>query len=410
MRLKRLIKTFQFEEDRRADITLGANVRLVPEEHWLQLKEGADGFYPLTAGLFAKTWVSNPLSVRQWLGFEVYATHFKNVEMNVVTSLGFRLSDGTDQFRWNGSAWVVNTTTWNTEEEVATNISSFPVTSKRLQVVINLVTTDKHFTPRVHLVKVLYSTAAELQEDYTYCFTDMLKEQTRCIADYLITLTAAGATVDLATTYKLETPYDIVDIDAVFNHTDDPGHVTNLFQSFNAGTQVITLTGSVASGKKLWIRFIWRPTVAFTTSTDFTELAKVPALLLEDFDVKAARVGQFDHVSNRATNNSVKVLAPLQGNMQLSVRLLTDKAVDLLRLMDEMRRVFAKNPFLVSKALDERFRLHLVDEGAFQKAKESSGVQEARLVVRVMGAVFFDQESQDTFNVQRFIPTYVPRD
>jgi len=107
MRLQKLIKEFRFSEDVRVKLTLGTDVRLNPERHWLQLKEDADGFYPLTADLQAETWVSNPKSVKQWLGFDVEVLHTK-IDTVQVTSLGFKISDGTTVRYWSGlRGWLL---------------------------------------------------------------------------------------------------------------------------------------------------------------------------------------------------------------------------------------------------------------------------------------------------------------
>ena len=39
-----------------------------------------------------------------------------------ITGAGYRLTDGTDEYWHNGASWEVNTTDWNTEEEVAAEI------------------------------------------------------------------------------------------------------------------------------------------------------------------------------------------------------------------------------------------------------------------------------------------------
>ena len=71
-RLKRLIKYFRFEEGNRNRIELGVGIRLNPETHRLQLAEPYDAD---PAGATARTWVTNPHTVKQWLGFEAVIHH-----------------------------------------------------------------------------------------------------------------------------------------------------------------------------------------------------------------------------------------------------------------------------------------------------------------------------------------------
>lgn len=405
MRLKRLIKAFTFTESDRAGVTLGPNVRLVANGNRLELKDTA-GVYPTTAGLYARTRVTNPKSARQWLGFHADVKHAKDEDGDVVTAVKFRLSDGTNDYWWNGSAWVVNTVNWNTEAEVAASITTFPATSQRLQVVINLSTTDKRYTPQVTAVKVLWSSDVEEKEDLLYgTLIPLLKAEVRCISDYLIALTATSSTVDISDggPFKIEAPYNIVGIDAVFNHTDDPNHRTDLLSSFNPATQVITLSSSVAAGKKLWIRFIWQPTVAFTTSEDFSEGAKVPALLLENVSLENdAEIPQDDAVINKATGAAVVVPGPVQGDLEVSLLAWTGSGVDHARLSDEVTRFFGKNRHITSSGLDEQYAISLVQRFRQNDVDRDAGVHVSRLVFRIRNALFFNRESYNAFNVQRF--------
>ncbi len=124
-RYKKLIKTWLFEERNRSGLTLDADIRLHRGESSLQLlPDSTTDKYPTDADIKAITWIANPLSAREWLGFQAEIIHV-SVDGEVVTSAGYRLHDGTDQYWWNGAAWEVNTTDWNTEGEVATNIGSF---------------------------------------------------------------------------------------------------------------------------------------------------------------------------------------------------------------------------------------------------------------------------------------------
>jgi hypothetical protein len=402
MRLKRLIKHFRFSNDNRYRIELGDDVRLNTETHKIQLKD-ANGTYPLDTDLYAKTWVANPDSVRQWLGFECEVTNAKDDLGQDITGVKFRLSDGTDEYWWDGANWVVNDTDWNTEAEVANNIADFPATSKKLQVILNPYTTDETETPEIDAVKVLYSSNVEHQEDYVYrTIVRQLREQVRPISDFPVRIRSATTTIDMKNDYKLETPYNVVGIDACFNHTDDPDHFTDLYQSFDPNTQIITLNTSIDVNKVLWIRFIWEPEVAVTTGQEYHEVAKVPALILSDVNLtNSAESGQDDWVINKSNRSAVKVPAPLQADIEVVLNGLTDSARDQVRLADELKRFFRNNPTITSKGLDEMFRLWLIEEYNGQTEANIAEIHAGRLRFLLVKALFFEREAVDVFAVER---------
>jgi len=403
VRLTKLIKEFQFLEEKRSEITLGTNVRLNPDEHLLQLKEDSNDEYPITADLYAKTWIANPDSLKQWNGFEAEAVH-TTIEGVLVTSLKYRLSDGTNQYWWNTTTWVVDTTHWNTEEEVAANISAFAVTTKKLQVVINLKTTDKTATPKLKRLKVLYSSNVKFQEDIVFrSLIPMLRDNLRPIGRHVLTKLSTSSTIDLEVDHPLETPYNIVGVDAVFNHTDDPNHATDLYSSFNATTQVITLTSPVTAGKVVWVDFLWEPEVAVTTSQDYDEIEKVPVVILDDIDlVDASERGPDDSVINRSDGTAVKIYAPIRGDLDILMHLVTDKAIDQIRLADEVKRFFGNNQFLTSKGLDEKYRLWLTSEYDLTTTANREDLHSGRIRFRVVDVNYFERDSADMYAVKQF--------
>jgi len=403
MRLQKLIKEFRFSEDVRVKLTLGTDVRLNPERHWLQLKEDADGFYPLTADLQAETWVSNPKSVKQWLGFDVEVLHTK-IDTVQVTSLGFKISDGTTVRYWSGAAWVVaGASDWNTEEEIAANIDTYPVSERKLGVVINLKTTNKLATPKVKAIKVLYSSDVEFQEDILYrSLVPALRAGVRPRGRLIFEALTTTDTFDLDD-LGIETPYNIVDVDAAFNHTDDPNHLNDLLSSYNPNTKVVTLTASVAAGKDVWIDFLWEPEVAVTTSQDYSEVEKVPSLVLDDINLVDASVrGQPDGVVNRADGTAVTVPAPLVGDLEILAHLITDKGVDLQRFATELKRFFENNPLLTSVGTDEEYRLWVLDEFDMTTAANRGDLHTGRLRFRIVGVRYYLRDAVDGYAIKKF--------
>lgn len=411
-RIKRLIKTFDFNEDNRDVITLNPGVRLDPQKHHLVLSGPPFNIAP-TSPVIAKTRVTNPNTVKQWLGFEAVIEHVTEggstpagapIQVEL-TAAAYRLSDGTNEFFFNGSSWVVDTVNFNTEAEVAVNIVTFPVASQQIQVVINLTTTVATGSPTLRAIKILWASDIEFMEDYVYrMIVRDLRTKVRPISDFIFQ--APGGTVIDLNNFPLDTPYNIVGIDSVYNFTTDPKKLTDLFLSFDTGTKIITLSSAIPSTEFARVRFIYEPEVAVTTSQDFSEIAKVPALILDDVNlVDASPVGQFDSVVNKADFTAVKVRAPIQGDLEVILHGLTDKGVDQKRLADEIHRYFEENGSIRSPGLDEEFTLWLIDEYDMRTPPGSADMHTGRARFRVRDVVLFVRDSEDRSAIKRFLAT-----
>jgi hypothetical protein len=322
------------------------------------------------------------------------------------------LSDGTDEFWWDGGAWVVNTTNWNTEAEVANNITAFPIASQKLQVVIQLSTTRD--TPRVKALKVLYASDVSFQEDIIYrSLVRSLRENVRPISDYGIDPQSAApvTTLDLKNDFPLETPYNVVGIDSVYDYDADPDRLTDLLEggSYDTNTMVITLGTALPAGNRALVRFVWEPEVAVTTSQDYHEVAKLPSLVLADINlVNVTERGEDDGVVNRDSGAATKVGGPLQGDVEVVLFGLTDKGVDHHRLSDELKGYFRNHPLLNSQGVDEEFSLWLIDEYDMQNPLTGSGgpdLHTGRAQFRIRDVKFYVRDSVDSFGVKRFLAT-----
>lgn len=410
-RLKKLIKTFSFPPNETKNVTLGSDVRHNVETHRLQLKAATDGTFPLTADLFAKTRVTTLRQLKNWLGFEVSATIPTDDLGDPLSSLGFRLSDGVDEFRWDGANWVVNTTAWNTEAEVADNIDQFPVTSQSIQVVINFVTTDAAVTPELLSLKLLFESEIEFQEDYIWrSLIPDLRAKVRPISDHPFNVPApARTTLDLKDDFPLQTPYNIVGIDSVYNDTADPLHLNDIFSGFDVGTLVVTLSESIGPDEVAWVRFLYEPVVAVTTGQEYSEIAKIPAIIITEIQlIESGEVAQPDSVANISQGTAVQIPGPLEADIQITMRILTDSAKDQVRLADEMKRYFMVNPLLRSKGLDELFRLWLIDEYRQTTNPSQKEIHSGRLRFRIVKALFFERPAEDVFITQQFVITGTP--
>lgn len=369
MRLKKLIKEFTWSEPDRDIVTLGPNTRINPDTHRAQLAKDADGIYSIAPNLFVKSRLTQPNTVRRWLGFEARVLHPLDDLGDPITSVGFRLDDGTNEWFWDAGWDFAGPNDWNTEQEIADNIADFDAdaSDQKMRVVVNLVTTDPLYTPQLEWVKLLYETAIEFQEDIIYrSLIPALQQQVRPISQVVVPMPASGTTLNVSA-FNLETGYNLRGIDAVYNFDDDPegartNTAENILSGFVLNTGVITLTESIDTDTKLWIRFVFEPEVAVTTSQDFVEAERLPAIVITDIVFIATDAPADESVANKGAATAVVVPAPQQGNLELVMLGMTDKAVDQLRLQERINAFFANNPLLISVGLDERYRLHLVDE------------------------------------------------
>lgn len=407
MELREFIKHFTFAEPDRGRVTLGPDTRLNPETHRAQLKADAEGNYSTADDLFVKTWIATPQAVKEWRGFEAMAEH-KRVENAQVTSLGFRLSDGSNEYFWNGSSWAVSLADWNTEAEVAAHIASFPVVSRRLQVVVNLRTTDASVTPELLEVKVLYAALldSEIEDMVLRSFVPLLRTTVRSLTRLHAAKVGSDNSVSMGS-YELDGDYRVVDVDAVFNDTDDPDHDHDLYESHTTrsvpgdlrhdGTvDVITLSALVADGKALWMRLLVEPVVTIETSRDYYEVAHLPCLVIESISFldSAQRQGE-DYVGNRETGEARVIPAPRQGALDITLAGIADKLVDGLRLSAAVTRFFGAHPLVTSTGLDERYRLRLVDPHGSSNGPNAEDARTWRKVFRIENFCIWERAAED---------------
>ena len=416
MEIRSFIKLFTWTEEDRGRVVLGTDTRLNPVTHRAQLGTYGVNAFPTADDLYVKSWVSNPRAVKQWQGFEATVIH-KNIEDVQVTSVNYRLSDGTDQYWWNGSSWEVNTSSWNTEEEVAANISQFPVIARKIQVVVNLKTTDPTVTPELVEIKVLYGALldSEVEDMVLRSLIPALRSYVHPVTRVPLAKAGSNNTIDL-NDYKTDADFRFVGVDAVFNDTDDPQHDTDLYESHTVrstpgvpwtdGTvDVITLNALVDDGKRVWLRMLYEPVVAIETSRDWYELEHIPSLIIESITYEARKLPGEDYVGNKGDGTAVIVPAPLQGRLSLGLRGVAGLLVDHNRLADKVKRFFGDNPTLASTGLDESYRLWLVDEHEHRGGPNAEDIHTWRKTLRIENFRVWDQGARGGYLVKRFVIT-----
>jgi len=408
----KLIKTFEFTADERTKLTFSdpTKVRLNPRTQCIELKDEngwdePDGVsaavYPTDDDLYVKTWLWNPKAVQAWVGFD-YWSSLKSWSTGepVGTSVLFRLSaDGTTQLWWSGSAWAVPAAgEWNTVQEIGDNIATFPIATKRLQVIINLKTTDPTQTPRVRAVGVLWDAFINFEYDLIFNSLVPLIETIRPAKDWSFPLVTDTDTMVMGSRQEYSVdPFDIQGVVAVYNEDDDPDHTVNLYSAFNTSTRTLTLTSVQAAGKRMWIRFTYKLRCDIMVHQDYAAVDKIPAVILEDIDERnSAQMPGYDAIRDRANKTAHKVHAPYRMTLRITARLVTGKNRDMAALHGDMMRLFRQTPLLKSEGLDEEYSLNLTREFDNAMNPNLSDLKQRRMVFDVMDVNYWVEGDEET--------------
>ena len=336
-------------------------IRLNPAENRIELKEVTGG-YSTDDDIYAISPETNPNAVRAWVAFQVDVDTPEYADGTTPTSVGYRLHDGTDHYYWNGSAWVVNTTDWNTEAEVASNIEEYDSSSHSLRVVVNLKTTDSDYTPTVSAVKLAYG--ARLSSIIADAFYNTLVPRLAAAARpemRLTTKAGGGMKVDINRPLQYSgMDVELDDVFAIYNNDDDQGHETNLLSSYSSAEKEATLTGTVSSGKNLVIYATCEVTVAaFMTHPEYHEAEKSPSISITNVDVRrSAHMTRPFWVTNKADGTIVVFPAPKQDTVAFDMVLLSHGGVAIQDLREEVDHFFRENPVLTLWGTGDEVRLH----------------------------------------------------
>ena len=378
--VKGIPHSFDFLEERRDDMVFSDSdkVRLDPDDATLKLVELEDGSFPTDNDLYIITYQIDPKSAKSWVAFQSLDILPEN------TLLQYRLHDGTNQRYWNGSIWAIaGTSDWNTEAEIAGNIGSFPVSV--LRIVVNLKSTDGVNTPEVSSILVGYEAEITFLDDWIYrTLVPYFEDNIQPWARWTIEQGTTGTTVDL-NNYPLDSRFDLQDISRVYNHTDDPNHTTDILDSYNTGTKIITLTTSVNAGKILWIEFVYSvPVVVTTTSTDFTELQKVPCIVMENITVvDRQRFWQNNAIVDKSTGNLVLYPPAWTIKLSLDLVMLAPTSVDGMRLTETVQAYLENNRTIIANGTDIPYDINVIDAYDRLDMTELSNIESSRISIEV---------------------------
>jgi hypothetical protein len=406
---QRILKCFNFEERFRSRLTFSdaSKIRLNsttnPGRPQLQLavqsynRVTGESVYPLDTDLTVTTRVENPDTLKQLLGFNPTP---RDALQPAGTTVRYKINDGTNDRYWDGGAWsIAGAGDWNSALVVVQNIDTYPVTSQQFGLVINMLTTDETVTPSLYFVDVLM----DCQIDYfrsilADALIPSIRNGLQVPLDFV--MSAPGGTI--LNLLDVETKYNVQSVEAVYDHTSDPNHATDLFSSYDSASEVITLSAPIARGNAAWLIFTSEPEVSLNwPSQDYTEVKSLPAVVIDTVELIGNEIWGEQAVKNADANTASVRRFPLRLRIELGVRLLAEKNRTLLAMLDRALSHVAETPLLPWPAVDEQISMRTLTEGLFQQRPNLSGVHETGYTLVLDDVHLFLRPEETKYLVQQ---------
>lgn len=405
--MEKLPKIWRFEEQYRARLSFSdsTKIRLNPATNALELSPlGIDAStgnqtYSTDADLYVTAWTTNPAALRAWAGFACDPFAPEQPDGGLVK---FKLNDGTNDRYWDGAAWsVAGASNWNTEADVAAHIATFPATSQTLGLVINLSTSDRFVTPSLQAVVVVMSCDLDyLLSLVGDSLVPSLRATLRPVVDFAVRATGTNK-VKIT---KSPSVLNVVSIVAAFNHTDDPKHLTDIYSSWASATEEVTLTGTVASGKQVWLDIEVEPEVGLSWgSEDYTEVAKVPAVIVESVDIVGAEVAAEFQVANANDLTSFRRFQALRLTLDFGVVLVAGDGRTLLQMQDKALK--HGRGALVWEGVDETYYLTRPGGLSYRPRPSVGRVKASSYTLRLQNVYFWTGADEEGYLIQQVTDT-----
>ena len=427
MGLKKLIRNFIFKEDIRAQLVFSDpdKIRLEPESQiqstrGIILNNRVTGTYPLDDDIYVETGLLTPNSLKQWLKFEAVVDENAFGQRGVPdgTSLGFKVKTTVGNFFWDGSAWSPATLSdWSTEQEINANISTFPigtVGNKGIGLVMNLKTTDPNVTPEVKELKLLGQFDVEFLDDLVYdgVIRKLNSEFKSSSIAAFVSGNSSIASVGLNS--KLTNKgYNIKGIRSVYNLTDDPMKLTNLFDSYAFGAPrkdgftfdpgTVTFTSPIPANKIVEVTFEYVPEIFVRQGQDFFEVATFPCIIFENI-ISIDRSGFInrpqnsigdDFIRDKVDVSAFRQQSPRQSTMRFEWACFTNSQLDQMRLVNDLNEFWSNNEKIRTFGLDNEYGMGLSQElqTSRNQRADDTDTQVADWSFEVLGVLFYDREA-----------------
>ena len=397
--MKTLLHEFRVMACRRWDWTPSSTTLIhVSEDNDVRLKQGKDQWgryaYSTAANIYAMTPVYTPAGVRAWGIIEVDDTQFRDEENAQVTSIRFRVYDGVSQWYWNGAAWAVaGASNWNTLAEINAHLSAFPVTLHALAIVLNLATTDYRYTPLVRHVQLSYDCDLVSMDEEVFFegLVGSIEDAVRPVGDFPFDSLGVNPLVLPA----MEAPFEVTGIDAVWDHTADPSHQTDLYAGvYVPATRKITLSAAIPAGNVAWVRFLYKPFVTVRPHSDIEELERVPSIIIEDARTPAsARRLPVSTIIDRSVSPPAGIIWPQARAAKFEIDVLVEAPTqtDAFRLRAKFREWVDSTARLHLPTVDEYVNLRLVRDLVSIGPPNLQDLRAARCVIEVGEVVLWDR-------------------
>lgn len=388
-----------YSPDRRYALVFGGeDTGGLIQDHWEHIA-GAGNTVKL------KRW--SPASVKQWLTFEEVS------ETPDGTSVLWQIENATTALWYNGLAWVSATALdWNTEDEVADNLDTFPTTDKTIRPVVRLFTIDRFATPILTEHKVMISGQFDSWEDFLNSLTVALQQSSTFVTPQAREVRVSTITFNILADvlWEQQQALTITGVEAAYNHTADPAHDTNILASYNPATGDVVLTTAVPAGEAIWIRKIVSVDVITNyPNSEYIEVSRTPAIVISTINA----VGQDDtsikrDIVHKSTLEGHRMADPvLCRTIVLTMGLHAGFITDWTRLLSIAQAMRSKvGGTITSQALDVEWSITLTKKLlGYNPKPQFSDLKTAMYELCVKDVFLWLQDVQDKSIVRQFNPT-----
>lgn len=411
--MKTLLHKILFGEDTRKGILISDTniMRLATDRQWFFETDSFLGAIQMVIPEtnsnkeFVQTALYNPQAVRNWIAVQV-------VHNEPTDSTNYIRTINADNFEryWDGGAWSEATDDllhWNTIDDFQTNFPTYPVDRKGIAFKIAQSTTGEE-TPSVFAIKTAWKgEVVELEDVVINSLVPYLKG-IKAVGDLAqLIMETTGTVVGFDPVFQLEEDSGMTfqNIAAVFNHTDDPEHIVNLFSSFDSGLNEITLTNSVNSGKELFVQFSYSPEVQISAGQLFYELANWPTITIEEVNaVNSKRITFGDFIITEWTpvRKGLRVTAYRQLDFQIRLKITTTKNVDQIRLSGALKDALNTVAVLPLIDIGGKTDLVIVDPYTTKFEAQRSDLRSGELSFRLLNISFWEVDPEEVFLPNQF--------
>ncbi len=348
--------------------------------------------------IYVRTSTFAPEALTSW-GFIQFLGETDSVDGTQVTFLEARVWDGAQALYWDGAGWsAAGPDQFNTLTDFNANLSSYTGTSLALEV--RLRTTDGQFTPVLREVCLKWTgRAVSFLRDWVVdtllrSMKDAIRPVTRCVMNH------QGGDIIALSDHPPDAEWNYTDVVAVYDDESDPDRTTNLLVSYDATEGLVTLSSSVAAGVPLFVELRYAPQIAITTSSDYLEGGKSPAILVTMVNPTwqgksiGARGPAVLDVTTAVPGGTVFPNPIPMIDVDIALATVAPTSHDLIVLNEALTSWLESHPTLRSRALDQVVKMYPGNVLDWNTAQDD--VKDPRLAVatlRLANVPFIADES-----------------